>query len=60
MLEVRKEYPLIPFCNHLQCGSRKTIKRYGLSVTHCMVLLCMGNGCVLPKCPSVNVVVDCE
>ena len=60
MLEVLKEYLLIPFCNHLQSGSRKTIKINGFSVSHRMVLLCMGNGCVLPKCSPVNVVVDCE
>ena len=60
VLEVLKEYPLFPFCSHLRSGSRKIIKKYGLNVSPCMVPLCMGIGCVLPKYSPMNVVVDCE
>ena len=53
-------YPLFSCCNHLRSGSRKMIKKYGLTVSHCMVLLCIRIGRVLPKCSLVNVVVNCE
>ena len=49
MLEVLKVYPLFRICNYRSSGSRKMINRYGLSVSPCMVPLCMGIGCVLPK-----------
>ena len=38
-LDVPKVYPLFPFCNHLRRGSRNMIKRYGLSVSPCIVPL---------------------
>ena len=60
VLEVLKVYPLFPFCSHHRSGSRKIINRYRLSVSPCMVSLCMGIGCVLPKYSSMYVVVDCE
>jgi hypothetical protein len=36
------------------------IKRYGLSVSPCMVLLCMCIGFVLPKCVPKNLVNEFE
>ena len=51
---------LFPLCSHLIRGYEKIIKRYGLSVSPCMVALCIGIGCVLPKYSPTNVVVDCE
>ena len=57
---VSKEYLFFPRCNYLRGCSRKIIKRYGLSVTPCIVPLCMGIGCVLSKYSLTNVVVDCE
>jgi hypothetical protein len=60
VLEALREYPIFQFFNHLRSGSRKIIKRYGLNVSPCMVPLCMGIGCVLPKSSQVHVVVDCE
>ena len=53
-------YPLFPICSHCRSGSRKIINRYGLSVSPCMVPLCIGIGCVLPKYSPMYVVVDCE
>ena len=49
VLEVWKVYPLFPICSHRNSGFRKIMNRYGLSVSPCMVPLCMGIGCVLPK-----------
>ena len=34
------------------------MKMYGLNVSSWIVHLCMGIGCVLPKCSPVNVVVS--
>ena len=60
ILEVLHKYPLFPLCSHLIRGYEIIIKRYGLSVSPCMVALCIGIGCVLPKYSPTNVVVDCE
>ena len=46
ILEVLKVYPFFPLCSNLRSGSRNMIKRYGLSVSPCIVPLCMGIGCV--------------
>ena len=42
----------------LSSGSKNIRKRYGLSVSPCMVPLCMGIGFVLPKCSPVNMVLE--
>ena len=39
-------YPFFPLCSNLRSDSRNMIKRYGLSVSPCIVPLCMGIGCV--------------
>jgi hypothetical protein len=36
------------------------IKRYGLSISPCMVSLCMYTGLVLPKCDPENIVDEFE
>ena len=54
--DVPNVYPLFPVCSHLSSGSRNIRKRYGLSVSPCIVPLCIGMGFVLPKCSPVNMV----
>jgi hypothetical protein len=44
----------------LSSGSRDMMKRYGLSVSPCMVPLCMWTGLVLPKCDPKNIVDELE
>ena len=53
-------YPLFPHCSHLRSVSRNMIKRYGLNVSPCIVLLCMDIGCVSSICSPVNVVMEYE
>ena len=50
ILDVPNVYPFFPCCSHLSRGSKNMINRYGLRVSPCIVPLCMGIGCVLPKC----------
>ena len=60
IFDVPNVYPLLPVCNHLSDGSKKIKKRYGLSVSLCMVPLYIGIGIVFPKCSPVNIVLECE
>ena len=59
-LDVPSVYPFSPLCNHLINGYKNIKNRYGLSVSPCMVPLCIRIGFVLPKCSSVNIVLDWE
>jgi hypothetical protein len=47
--DVLSLYPKLPLSSHLSSGSRDMIKRYGLSVSPCMIPHCMWTGLVLPK-----------
>jgi hypothetical protein len=58
--DVLSVYPKLPHSNHLNSGSRDMIKRYGLSVSPCMVPHCMWTGLVLPKYEPKNIVVELE
>jgi hypothetical protein len=58
--DVLSLYPRLLPSNHLSSSSRDMIKRYGLSVSPCMVLLCMWIGLVLPKCDPKNIVDELE
>jgi hypothetical protein len=50
-LDVPNVYPCFPLCSHLSKGSKNIKKMYGLSVSPCIVPLCIG---VSPKwCPHV-------
>ena len=42
--DVPSVYPFFPLCSHLSSGSKNIRNRYGLSVSPCIVLLCMGIG----------------
>jgi hypothetical protein len=53
-------YPRLLRSSHLSRGSRNMIKRYGLSVSLCMVSLCMCTGFVLLKSVPVNIVDEFE
>ena len=41
-------------------GSKNIRKRYGLSVSPCIVLLCIDIGFIFPKCSPVNMVLEFE
>ena len=58
--DVLSLYPRLPLFSHLSSGYSDMIKRYGLSVSPCMVPLCMWIGLVLPKCDPKNVVDEME
>jgi hypothetical protein len=58
--DVLNLYPRFPRSSHLSSGSRNMMKRYGLSVSPCMVPLCMCIGFVLPKCVPKNLVDELE
>jgi hypothetical protein len=58
--DVLSLYPKFPRSNHLRSGSRNMIKRYGLSMSPCMVPLCIWTGLVLPKCDLKNIVDELE
>ena len=58
--DVPNVYPLFPLCSHRSKGSRNIKKRYGLSVSPCMVPLCMGIGFVLPKYYPKKIVLECK
>jgi hypothetical protein len=58
--DVLSLYHKLPLSNHLSSGSRDMIKRYGLSVSPCMVPLCMWTSLVLPKCDPKNIVNELE
>ena len=60
ILDVPKVYPFLPLCSHLSKGSRNNRKMYGLSVSPCIVPLCIGIGFVFPKCSPVNMVLELE
>jgi hypothetical protein len=60
VLEVLKVYPLFFYCNQRNSDSKIIINRYGLKVSPCMIPLCTGISCVLPKYSPIYVVVDCE
>ena len=55
-LDVPNVYPFFPLCSHLSRGSRNIRNRYGLSVSPCIVPLCIGIGSVFLKCSPVNIV----
>jgi hypothetical protein len=59
-LDVPNVYPFFPFCSHISRGSMNIKKRYGLSVSPCIVPLCIGIGFVFPKCSPVNMVLEFE
>ena len=59
-LDVPNVYPFFPLCSHLSRGSRNIKKRYGPSVSPCIVPLCIGMGFVLPKCSPMNMVLEFE
>ena len=59
-LDVPNVYSFFPFCSHLSRGSRNIRKKYGLSVSPCIVLLCIDIGFVFPKCSPVNMVLEFE
>ena len=59
-LDVPNVYLLFPLCSHLSRGSRNIRKRYRLSVSLCIVPLCIGIGFVFPKCSPVNMVLEFE
>ena len=59
-LDVPSVYPFLSLCSQLNSGCKNIINRYGLSVSPCMVLLCMGICFVLPKCYPVNMMLDCK
>ncbi len=42
--DVLSVYPFFPLCSHLSSDSKNIRNRYGLSVSPCMVSLCMGIG----------------
>ena len=48
-LDVPNVYLSFLLCNHLSRGSRNIKNRYGLSVSPCIVPLCIGNGFVFPS-----------
>jgi hypothetical protein len=52
--------PRFPRSSHLNRGSKNMIKSYGLSVSPCMVPLCMYTGFVLPKYIPKNLVDEFE
>ena len=58
--DVLSLYPRLSHSSHLSKGSRNMIKKYGLSMSPYMVLLCMCTGFVLPKCVPVNIVDEFE
>jgi hypothetical protein len=58
--DVLSLYPRLSRSSHLSRGSRNMIKMYGLSISPCMVPLCMCTGFVLPKCVPVNIVDEFE
>ena len=59
-LDVPNVYPFFPVCSHLSSGSKNIRKKYGLSVSPCIVPRCIGMGFVLPKCSPVNMVLELE
>ena len=54
--DVLSLYPRLSLSNHLSSGSRDMINRYELSVSPCMVPLCMWIGLVLSKYDPKNIV----
>jgi hypothetical protein len=58
--DVLSLYHRFLYSSHLNRGSKNIIKRYGLSVSPCMVLLCMCTSFVLPKCVPKNLVDEFE
>jgi hypothetical protein len=52
--------PNLTLSSRLSSGSRDMINRYGLSVSPCIVPLCMWTGLVLPKCNPKNIVDELE
>jgi hypothetical protein len=56
--DVPNVYQFLPLCSHLSNGSKNIRNKYVLRVSPWMVPLWMGIGFVLPKCSSVNVVVE--
>ena len=59
-LDVPNVYPFLPLCSHINRGSKNIRKRYGLSVSPCIVPLCIGIGFVCPKCSPVKMVLEFE
>ena len=59
-LDVQNVYPFFPLWSHLSRGSRNIKKRYGLSVSSCIVSLCIDIGFVFPKCSPMNMVLEFE
>ena len=55
-LDVPNVYPLFPRCSQRRSGYKNIRKRYGLSVSPCIVPLCIGMNFVYPKCSLVNMI----
>jgi hypothetical protein len=53
-------YPKLPLSSHPSSGSRNMMKRYGLSVSPCIVPLCMYTGLVSSKYDPKNIVDELE
>ena len=59
-LDVQNVYLLVRLFSHLRSGSRNIRKRYGLSVSPCIVPLYIGMSFVLPKYSPVNMILEFE
>ena len=59
-LNVPHVYSLFSLCSHRNSGSKNIKKRYGLSVSPCIVPLCICIGFVFPKCSPMNMVLEFE
>ena len=59
-LDVPNVYPFFHLCSHLSNDSKNMKKRYGLSVSSCIVPLCIGIGFVFSKCSPENMVLKYE
>ena len=59
-LDVPNVYLLVHLFSHLRSGSRNIRKRYRLSVSPCILSLCIGMGFVLSKYYPMNMVLEFE
>ena len=58
--DVLSLYPRLPRSSNRSSGSRDMMKRYGLSVSPCMVPLCICTSLVFPKWDPENIVDELE
>lgn len=59
-LNVPNVYPFFPLCSHCNNGYKNIKEMYCLSVSSCIIPLCIGIDFVFLKCSSVNIVLECE